>query len=402
MRVLMLNYEYPPLGGGAGNATAYLLKELAKDPALAVDLVTSSTGEARTTALVGGSDKPDRSDRSDRSDESDGTGGRKPDSVEIHFLDIGKRGGLHYQTNRDLLAYTWRAWRHARRLAAARRYDLCHAFFGIPCGFIARRLGLPYLVSLRGSDVPFYNERFRVPDRLLFQRMSVRIWRNARAVVANSEGLRALALESAPDQPIEVVHNGVDTDAFRPGRRDWNGLRVVCAARLIRRKGIEYLLEAMGGLAGHDVRLTVVGTGNHEAALRARATDLGVADRVDFAGHVAHSDLAPVYQHSDVFVLPSLNEGMSNTALEAMACGLPIVMTDTGGARELLEDGENGYVIRKRASGDIVEKLRRYLEEPSLLHKHGQNSRDKAQAMTWARSAAAYKRLYERALGEAS
>lgn len=395
MRVLMLNYEYPPLGGGAGNATAYLLEELAKDPALAVDLVTSSTDQARTEGI------PHHPHRSYSSYSSNGRPHSEPprSPIEIHFLDIGKRGSLHYQTNRDLLAYAWRAWRHARRLAAARRYDVCHAFFGIPCGFVARRLGLPYIVSLRGSDVPFYNERFRLLDRLLFQRMSVRIWRDARAVVANSEGLRALALDSAPDQAIEVVYNGVDTEAFRPGPRDWEGLRVVCAARLIRRKGIEHLIEAVAKLEGQDVRLTLVGKGNHEAALRAHAAALGVGERVAFAGHVAHAEMAEVYRRSDVFVLPSLNEGMSNTALEAMACGLPILMTDTGGALELLEDRENGYVIRKRSPDDIAEKLRRYIERPELLGEHGRSSREKAQTMTWARAAAAYKRLYETAAG---
>ena len=208
MNVLLLNYEYPPLGGGAANATAHLLREFAQDPELNIDLVTSSTGISRVEELS--------------------------ERITAHFLDIGKEGNLHYQTNRDLLAYSWRAYRYAKHLAKRTKYDLCHAFFGIPCGYIARKLGFPYIVSLRGSDVPFYNERFHYPDRLVFKRLSVRIWSRAAWVVANSAGLRDLALRSAPKQRIEVIYNGVDTTAFQPAsepRQEGQGLRVLAAFR---------------------------------------------------------------------------------------------------------------------------------------------------------------------------
>ncbi|MBN2308374.1 MAG: glycosyltransferase family 4 protein, partial [Candidatus Hydrogenedentes bacterium] len=112
LRVLLLNYEYPPLGGGAANATAHLVREFTRYPALSMDIVTSSTGPGRV---------------------------EKAGGVAIHFLDIGKRGGLHHQSMRDLIAYSWRAYRYAARLLGRERYDLCHAFFGIPCGWIARR-----------------------------------------------------------------------------------------------------------------------------------------------------------------------------------------------------------------------------------------------------------------------
>ena len=368
MRVLLLNYEYPPLGGGAANATRYLLDEFAQLPDLEVDLVTSSVDRARVEEHEGG--------------------------ITLHFLDIGKRGNLHYQTNKDLLAYAWRAWRYAKRLRNTHDYDVCHAFFGIPCGYLAMHLGLPYIVSLRGSDVPFYNERFKHLDRLLFKRLSKRIWRRAHQVVANSQGLRQLALSSAPGQPIEVIYNGVDTEAFRPAPRQGGGLRVICVSRLIARKGIDYLIRALAALDSTDISLTLVGTGNQEQPLKTLATDLGVADRIDFAGFVDHDAVAAWYQRHDVFVLPSLNEGMSNTALEAMACGLPLLMTDTGGASELLEDKVNGFLLRQRDAEDIARRLRAYAEDPELATQHGQQSREKALTLSWRAVAHAYLDLY--------
>lgn len=370
MRVLMLNYEFPPLGGGAAHANRNILRAMTEATDLEIDLVTSSVGAARVEVFAPGK--------------------------TIHYLDIGKRGNLHYQTNRDLLAYTLRAFGYARALMGQQRYDLCHAFFGIPCGAIAWRLGLPYIVSLRGSDVPFYNARFRVPDTVLFKRLSTRVWKSAAAVVANSQGLRTLALESAPAQKIDVIPNGVDTDIFHPGEPlDTNGgLRVLTVARLIRRKGIEHLIDALGQLGDDRATLTIVGEGNQRGALEARAA--GCDGRVRFLGAVPHEQLPAVYRTHDVFVLPSLNEGMSNTVLEAMASGMPILMTRTGGAQELVEPGDNGDFIEADGAG-IARSLKTYLERPALIRTHGARSRAKAEARGWAEVAAAYTAQYRAA-----
>ncbi len=141
LKLLILNYEYPPLGGGAANATYYLLRELARRKDVEVDLITSSVGEHRVEQI--------------------------DTRIKIHFLDIGKRGNLHYQSQRELLVYAWKSYQYASRLVRNKRPDIVHAFFGIPSGYVAMQLGLPYIVSLRGSDVPFYNERFELLDKFV-------------------------------------------------------------------------------------------------------------------------------------------------------------------------------------------------------------------------------------------
>ncbi len=374
MRVLMLNYEYPPLGGGAANATQQILAALAEDDGLHIDLVSSSTGATSIEEIA--------------------------PQQRIHFLDIGKDGNLHYQSNRDLLAYAWRAYGYARKLMAGNDYDVCHAFFGIPCGALAWRLGLPYIVSLRGSDVPFYNERFRVPDTLLFQRLSRRVWKKSGAVVANSEGLRKLALESAPRQPISVIPNGVDTTLFQPGILPETPLRILIVARLIQRKGIGYLIEAVRRLASDKVELTIAGDGKQRVELEAQVEAAELCGSVRFLGVVAHDDLPAVYQSHHVFVLPSLNEGMSNTVLEAMATGLPVLMTDTGGAAEMVASGKNGYLLEARSADSIVAALEHYIDEPALIGRHGARSRVKAESMSWQTVAAAYRACYTNVAGK--
>jgi len=390
MKILVLNYEFPPLGGGAANAAYHLMREFARTSDLSFEVVTSSTG-ARSVELFS-------------------------PNIRVHFLDIGKKGDLHFQTYRDLITYSWKSFRYSKSLLSHEKCDLCHAFFGIPCGYIASRLRLPYIVSLRGSDVPFFNERFRIADRLLFKRMSVKVWRKARRVVANSEGLRELARRTSPGQAIDLVPNGVDADTFAPlykgGSRGDSSpagtlpipptpleptgatVRVICVARLIRRKRIDVLIRAMAQLRGKNVSLHLAGTGNEEGNLKDLAREMGVEDRVHFEGYVDHDRIPAFYQSGDMFVLPSVNEGMSNTVLEAMACGLPVLMNDTGGASELLEEGVNGFLLGKDDVSDVVEKISRYLDSPELRRRHGCEARKKAEGLSWRSVADQYAEIY--------
>lgn len=203
----------------------------------------------------------------------------------------------------------------------AKKYDLIHSFFGIPCGVIAKYLGLPYIVCLRGSDVPFYNERFKLLDKLIFQRISRSVWKSAHAVIANSHNLKELALISSPKQPIEVIYNGVDLSEFKysgPNETDHAKIKLISTGRLIQRKGYVYLIKAISNL--ENVELHLVGDGNLMESLSQLSKQYN--SNVIFWGQKEHDVISQLLQKSDIFILPSLNEGMSNSLLEAMACGL--------------------------------------------------------------------------------
>lgn len=380
MKILFLNYEYPPLGGGAGQAAANILKEYARVQDLEVDYVTSSIDGNYHLERLG-------------------------EHIRVHKLPIGKNpGDLTFQTRADLLAYTWRAYRFSRQLVRREAYDGIHAFFTIPCGFLALlfryRYRLPYIVSLRGSDVPGYNERFS-SLHVLLKPLTVSIWKHSHFVVANSEALRQLALLSSPGQAIETICNGVNTETFRPGDgrlKDPSLFRILCASRLTRRKGFRYAIEAFARLESRypHVRLVLAGgQGEAEKELRAQAKALGLEDKITFTGYVPHDQFLHYYQMADAFLLPSLNEGMSNNMLEAMASGLPIVMTATGGAAELIQDGESGFVIRKKDSADTAAKLERLIQNPELARQMGRKSRERAEAMSWTKVAQAYVSMYQ-------
>ena len=144
MKILMLNYEFPPLGGGAANACFHFLKELTKIKNLKIDLITSSTFSFKKEKFSS--------------------------NINIYYLNIGKnKRNLHFQTSKDLFFYSLRAYFFAKKLIKKNNYNLIHAWFGIPSGLIAFLLKKPYIVSLRGSDVPFYNPRFYWLDKICFK-----------------------------------------------------------------------------------------------------------------------------------------------------------------------------------------------------------------------------------------
>ena len=366
----MLNYEYPPLGGGGSNACKYILKEFAKKN-LEVDLVTSSPSNTFETEKIG-------------------------NTISIYKLPVNKKD-IHYWTQREIISYSWKAKKFIDKLMKEKEYDVCHAFFGIPCGAIAYlfRRKMPYVVSLRGSDVPGFNNRFGL-QYVFLKPIIKQVWKQAGAVVANSEGLKDLALKSSPDQEISVIYNGIDISEFRPNLNEANsngGLRVVCVSRLIERKGIRFLIEAIGKLKNKDIKLILVGEGNQDEELKKLAVDSRISDRVEFKGYMDHDSIADLYRTSDVFVLPSLNEGMSNALLEAMASELPVIVTDTGGTSELI-DG-NGVVVPMSDSNAIAEAICGLIDNPDI-RKMGMRSREIAEQMGWNAVSGAYIKIYEK------
>lgn len=377
MKVLFLNYEYPPLGGGAGNATAYLLREYADMPDLTVHLVTSAIGTEYSRETVG-------------------------KNVVVHRIPIGKGpDDLHHQTKGNLLSYSWKAYAFSRKLIRTERgFDLIHAFFTVPCGFQALLLGtefrLPYVVSLRGADVPGYSERFTAIYAFI-RPLVRRIWRGSVRVVANSTGLRELALETDPKLDIPVIPNGVDITEFAPasGRKGDGVVRVLVVSRLTPRKGIRFLIRALPSLP-ESVRLIVAGDGDERPVLESLASEVGVSERTEFRGLIPHEALPEVYRECDIFCLPSLNEGMSNTVLEAIASGLPIVATVTGGTDELVTDGENGFFVKKESPEDLADKIGALVSDSDLRARMGGSSRSRAETMSWNAVAKRYVEEYFR------
>ncbi|MFC5439097.1 glycosyltransferase family 4 protein [Rhodanobacter ginsenosidimutans] len=251
---------------------------------------------------------------------------------------------------RSLHAMTWllSLWlQRGRRLRAA-GYDCILVSWAYPdaaaTGWLARRLRIPYVVKVHGSDL---NVQASYPLRRRQIRSALR---GAGAVVAVSRALaeKALAIGAAPDR-VHVVYNGVDSDRFSPGSRGEARARLGLSSQeplllyvgnLKSSKGCLDLLEAFPALLAKQpqARLIYVGAGPCSPALLERAAALGCSDRVSLAGAVAHAALGDWFRAADLLCLPSHNEGVPNVILEAMACGIPVVATRVGGIPEVVPE----------------------------------------------------------------
>ena len=196
-----------------------------------------------------------------------------------------------------------------------------------------------------------------------------------RAVICNSRLVRddiATRFGTSADK-LHVIYNGVDLDAYHPRLREQHrqatrqSLGIAADAPLLlyvgsgfERKGVPTLLPAIAAMQHRDALLLVVGRDRQEAAMRARAGQLGLGDRVRFLG--GQQDVKPFYGAADVFVLPTLYDPMPNAALEALACGLPTVTTTTCGAAELIQPGITGRVVAPLDSAALAVALDATLE----------------------------------------
>lgn len=379
MKVLFLNYEYPPLGGGAANATACILEEWTRDESLEVHLITSSVSAELDEIKLGR-------------------------NVFIHRLPIGKnQSNLHHQSIKDVLVYSLKAWWFSRTLIKKQSvpFDITLAFFGVPCGFLAfllkKEFQIPYAVALRGSDVPGYSRKYTWLYPLL--RPIIRlVWRSAAAVIPNSVGLEVLAKESAPNQSFTIIENGVDVRRFvsDQSKRPKNEFIITPgASRVTERKGLSYLIEAIGMLAPKysEIHLKIMGDGSARPALEAMVKEKKLEDKVTFLGRIPREETAPYYQEASLFVLPSLNEGMSNAMLEALASGLPIIATPTGGTAELVQEGVNGMVVPERSAEALAKAIEVFLQNDELVTSYGNESRKRAEAQSWQQTANDFQKL---------
>jgi glycogen(starch) synthase len=377
MRILVVNLEFPPVGGGGANATWYLVRELVKR-GHAVDVLTSQFKGLPKREMVNG--------------------------ATVIRIPV-RRARLDQCSVKEMMTFALSAIPYAVSLASKNRYDVTHVFFGIPCGHIGwllrRTHRLPYLISLRGGDVPGFKP-YGYDSHYRRVRPFVRyLWDDANALVSVSEGLREHAITVHPQvQDIMVIPNGVDTDEFRPRPTPHPGpVTILCVARLIRRKGIDYLIDAAALLRERTTtpfQIVVVGDGYHRSGLEQHVAKEGLDAYFTFRGGVPHQELPPLYQAADVFCLPSLAEGMANVLLEALASGLPLIATKTSGSLEIVHPHRNGMLVNQADAADLAEKLLMVIENPALRQQFGSESRRRAALFSWPRIAELYEGVYQR------
>jgi len=378
LNLLMLNYEFPPIGGGAGNANLCLLKQYARDTNLTIDVLTSAPGPGLLKEKFA-------------------------ENITIYKVGLHKKS-LHFWRKTEVIEWLLKARFRYRKMLRENDYDLVHAFFGFPTAWLPYRTAnkLPYIISLRGSDVPGYNVRLALDYKLLAG-LFRKIWSGAAAVVANSNGLQSLALEFMPALDIKVIPNGIDVEKFYPAQEQslTKPIKLLTVCRLISRKRIDLLIRAAARAKelGLDIQFNIAGEGNLMKPLQNLADDLNLTDSVVFMRRVPAEQMPQVYRDNHIFVMSSAHEGMSNAMLEAMASGLPIITTKCEGVQELIAD--NGIVVDYPKAEAIAEAIKTLADDRQTYKQISTAARKQARKFSWKSVAEAYSALYRKVLATA-
>jgi len=368
MRILVINYEYPPIGGGGADATKGLAEGYAKRGHETIVLT------ARWNALP----------RLEKVN----------DCLAIHRI-FAFRKAIAHCTPPRMLAFMLLGIPPAIRLARNWKPDVIHCHFAIPVGFIGlvvkKFIGIPYVVTLHGGDIPGH-----VPEQTdryyaLVKPLANRVVKNASFCVAVGAGLQKLAIEKYSRPDILYIPNGVDVEMFKPrgDRAPHEATRIVFAGRFNPEKGLNRLIEAVKLLEGRGITnpavanalaesaysVEVYGGGPLEREMKTLSTNYGLDHRIRFMGWVKREELSVRLGEADIFVIPSDIEGMPLGCLQAMASGLAIVGSRTFGISEVVRDGENGILVEVGDVRGLADALERLLNDRALIRKMGERGR---------------------------
>jgi len=371
LKILMLNHEYPPIGGGGGYAGRNILRQFAGRGDIELDVVVSRPQLPTITEKLA-------------------------DNITLYRAGVQKKA-LQFWTRGEMIWWMVEAYRIHKKLLRENHYDLAHAFFGFPTAALTWRTAsrLPYIISLRGSDVPGINVRFSLDYKLLAP-VFRRIWRNASALYACSEGLRQRAQRFMPEAEIHVIPNGVELDRFRPvgNRRKIKDLKLLTVGRLSVSKRIELLVSAVELIRKQfpNATLKIAGGGGLENQIRRFVKDKGMEDCVTVLGIIPADEMPGLYRESDIFVSASAQEGMSNAMLEAMASGIPIITTRCEGVQELITD--NGIVVEDADAESIADTAIGLAKDEQAYSVMCIAARKQAEKFSWQRVAEEYLKHY--------
>jgi glycosyltransferase involved in cell wall biosynthesis len=338
MKILMLNFEFPPLGGGASPLSFDLAKEIIKE-GHEIDVVTMNFKGLKKYENIKG--------------------------INIHRVKCIRKH-KEYSKSSELLTYIFPALAKAIQLHKKKNYDINHTHFIIPTGITSYLLkkitGLPYVITSHGSDVPNYNpDRFKIGHKFIGP-----VWKkiidNSEGITTPSEYLKGLILKKYNNpNKIEVIPNGIKID--EETKKD-KQKKILYAGRLLERKGVQYIIEAIKNLDLKGYKFEIIGDGPYRKELEQKAKEI---ENILFKGWISQEELKEIYEESEIFVIPSTQESFGMVIAEAMEKNMAVICGKGSACEEVI--GKTGIAINPKSSNEIRNALKFYINNPKEKEK---------------------------------
>ena len=353
MNILIINYEYPPIGAGAARQNHYMAHELVNQ-GHDVMVLTAAYQDLKGISNENG----------------------------VRIWRLPSRRKKKNQSNLlEMLSYVFWALIYLKKAIRENKTDKIIVFFSFPCGPIGLwakfRFKIPYLIYLQGSDIPGNDPKMNTLHKVLSPLRRL-IYKNSNSVVANSPGAAQMASKADNNFPIKYIPNGIDTHFYKPLAINKEKLfTYLFIGRLHHEKNIFLLLNAFEKYYAENaqIQLKIIGQGYQEQEIKDFITSHQAEKRIKLLAWQEKQKLPTIYNTAHCFINPSLNEGMPNAVMEAMACALPSIVSNVPGNRDLITHQQNGLLFESENEQQLMECLRTMANNSQLREQLGVNAR---------------------------
>ena len=371
MKILMLNHEFPPVGGGASPVTFELCRQLAK-VGHKVDVVTMHYDKL-------------------------------PRFEQVEGFNVYRTPAIRKRPNichpHELATYLPGAFFKTLSLAKKNKYDIIHCHFIVPgaplAWLISKLAGIPFIVTCHGSDVPGHN-----PDRFKLLHTIIKpAWRffarRGDMITSPSESLKEKVLSNCPGLEVAVIPNGIDVEKYAVAEKTKS---ILLCSRIFKFKGFQYAIEAIKEMR-LDWEVNVIGEGPYLPELRTMVE--GSQTPIKFWGWIDKNDprFAELFNRSSIFIFPSEMENFPTVLLEAMAAGMAVITSSAGGCPEVV--GDAGVFVEPRNATAIRQKLEELIHSDQRRSELMAAARKRAELFSWQNIASHYVQCYQKVITKA-
>ena len=377
MKILMINYEFPPLGGGGGVACYHIARELAKTHS--VDYLTTAYRGLPKFEVVGG--------------------------INVYRIPVLGRKELSTATLLSMFTFFPSSLAKGIQLCKSNQYDVINTHFVIPSGptgiVLSKLFKLPIVMSIHGGDIYDPSKKSSPHKHFLLRKIVNLLLNHSDEIIAQSNNTKNNANKYySPDKEITVIPLGFVVPEFEETTRKELNLSdedfvLISVGRLVKRKGYEFAIQAISKLSHKNINFLIVGDGPEEENLKNLVKQLGVTTKVTFLGFVPEDKKFQYLSVSDIYVLSSLHEGFGICLMEAMHCGLSIVATNNGGQTDFLVDGKNALMVNIENSDVLTEQIENLIKDRKLRLQMGVSNKEDVKNFYIKNIGSEYERIFK-------
>tara|TARA_B100000315_G_scaffold57685_1_gene52074 strand:+ start:7992 stop:9146 length:1155 start_codon:yes stop_codon:yes gene_type:complete len=351
MKILMVNYEYPPLGGGGGVFNKQVAEELGKDNEITV--ITSNFDNQNPHETI--------------------------NNVEVIRVPVLMRKDQNIASLISMISFFPVSFWSGYKLLKRRRFDIIHSFFSIPSApsglLLSKQFHRPHLLSIMGGDIYDPSKKLSPHKTPILCQVVKKTLEISDKVVALSNDIKQKAFDYyCPSKKIDVIHLGIPKPLFTKRSREQYSFKpddilLITVGRVVLRKALHELFYIVKMLQPMNIKLLVVGDGPEKDKLKTLTVSLGLSDNIFFLGNTSDEEKFQFLNISDIYVSTSQHEGFGIVFLEAMALALPVVCYDEGGQTDFLINGKTGFTVKINDRAAFAEKIKMLYKNFELRNK---------------------------------